>query len=183
MWFYAVVSPGKFSHSRNMKEELLARIRNMFDVPIMQNNLRGLWVELMVCELLGNDWEYAGSDWAAWDLERSDGLRIEVKQSARLQSWGASTSSPRFSIAAAKGHYPDGKNYVPNQSGKRLADLYVFAWHDGSDQRSAVEWQFYVIASDRLPAQQKSIGHKALRKLNKPVRATELEREVTRLGG
>lgn len=178
-----VVSPGFFPHLRKMKEELLARIRNMFDVPVMQNNLRGLWVELLVCELLGNEWKHAGNDWAAWDLERPDGLRIEVKQSAQQQSWGASTSSPRFSIAAAKGHYPDGENFVPNRSGKRLANLYIFAWHDGDDQRSAVEWQFYVVEADRLPAQQKSIGRGALQKLSEPVRATELLREVTRLGG
>jgi hypothetical protein len=95
-----------------MKEKLLARIRNMFDVPVMQNNLRGLWVELMVLELLGDGWKHAGNDWAAWDLEREDGLRVEVKQSARLQSWGNSVSLPRFSISAAKGHYPDGQAYV-----------------------------------------------------------------------
>jgi hypothetical protein len=86
-------------------------------------------------------------------------------------------------VAAAKGHYPDGKNYEPNQSGQRLADLYIFAWHDGGDQRSAGEWQFYVIEAGRLPAQQKSIGREALEKLNDAVRATELLREVTRLSG
>ena len=165
-----------------MKEKLLARIRSMFDVPVMQNNLRGLWVELMVFELLGDDWKHAGNDWSAWDLERIDGLRVEVKQSARLQSWGTSLSSPRFSIAPAKGHYPDGKNYVPNLSGKRLADLYVFAWHDGDDQRSASEWRFYVVNADRLPQSQKSIGRNALQKLTEPVKATELLLEVTRLG-
>lgn len=165
-----------------MKEELLDRIRNMFDVPVMQNNLRGLWIELMVFELLGSGWNHAGNDWAAWGLERIDGLRVEVKQSARLQSWGTSTSSPRFSIATAKGHYPDGKNYVPNLSGKRLANLYIFAWHDGRDQRSASEWQFYVVEADRLPESQKSIGRDALQKLTEPVKATELLREVTRFG-
>jgi hypothetical protein len=92
----------------------------MFDVPHMQNSLRGLWVEAMVCEILGSGWKHTGNDWAAWDLERSDGLRVEVKQSARQQSWGTSTSLPRYSIAAAKGHYPDGKTYVDNASATRL---------------------------------------------------------------
>ena len=154
----------------------------MFDVPVMQNNLRGLWVELMVFELLGSGWKHAGNDWAAWDLERTDGLRVEVKQSAQLQSWGTSLSSPRFSIALTKGHYLDGKNYVPNLSGKRLADLYIFAWHDGDDQRSASEWRFYVVGADRLPKSQKSIGLKALQELTEPVKATGLLQEVTRLG-
>ncbi|WP_157084430.1 hypothetical protein [Sediminimonas qiaohouensis] len=165
-----------------MREEVLARIQDIFDVPVMQNNLRGLWVELMVLELLGSEWEHSGNDWAAWDLERNDGLRVEVKQSARQQSWGPSSGSPRFSIATAKGHYPDGKTYAPNISGKRLANLYIFAWHDGVDQRSASEWQFYVVQADRLPRSQKSIGRNVLQKLTNPVDATELLREVSRLG-
>nr|WP_309504129.1 hypothetical protein [uncultured Roseovarius sp.] len=153
----------------------------MFDVPVMQNNLRGLWVELMVLELLGSGWKHVGKDWAAWDLERIDGLRVEIKQSARLQSWGPSIGSPRFSIATAKGHYPDGKTYVPNISGKRLANLYIFAWHDGEDQRLASEWQFYVVDAKELPKSQKSIGLEALKKLTEPVKSQDLLRQVTHL--
>lgn len=40
-------------HRDPMKEQIHERIRKMFDVPVIQNNLRGLWVEVMVCELLG----------------------------------------------------------------------------------------------------------------------------------
>lgn len=69
-------------------EQILTRIRAMFDVPVMQNNLRGLWVELMIAEILGPDWKQVGNDWAPWDLERSDGFRVEVKQAASTQSLG-----------------------------------------------------------------------------------------------
>jgi hypothetical protein len=164
-----------------MKEKLLARLRDMFDVPVIQNNLRGLWVELMVLELLGSDWRHAGNDWAAWDLERNDGLRVEVKQSARVQSWGRSAGLPRFSIAPAKGHYPDGQGYVPNLSGNRLANLYIFAWHDGDDQRLASQWEFCVVEADRLPRSQKSIGWNAILRLAQPVKASDLAGELTRL--
>ena len=162
------------------KEQILKRIRTMFDVPVMQNNLRGLWVELLVAELLGPEWKQVGNDWTGWDIERSDGLRVEVKQSASAQSWGKSTTSPRFSITAPKGYYPDGKTYVLNPSGKRLADIYIFAWHDGNDQRAAHEWQFYVVQSNRLPIQQKSIGLGAIRKLATAVCAEELQRQVAK---
>ena len=40
-------------HAVHMNEAIFSRVRAMFDVPVMQNNLRGLWVEAMVCELLG----------------------------------------------------------------------------------------------------------------------------------
>ena len=157
-----------------MNEKVYARIRSMFDVPHMQNSLRGLWVEAMVCEILGSGWKHTGNDWAAWDLERSDGLRVEVKQSARHQSWGTSTSLPRYSIAAAKGHYPDGKTYVDNASATRLADVYIFAWHEGEDQREASEWLFYVVEAKRLRDGQKTLGLRAIKKLAEPVSASVL---------
>lgn len=155
----------------------------MFDVPQMQNNLRGHWVEAMVCELLGDGWKHTGADWAAWDIESDDGLRVEVKQSARRQSWGESTSSPRFSIQAARGHYPDGKAYLPNLTGSRLADIYVFAWHDGEDQRVVSQWEFYVVEAGRLPEGRKTIGLDAIRRLVNPVQADQLLNEIRSLVG
>ncbi|PRY82782.1 hypothetical protein CLV74_1392 [Donghicola tyrosinivorans] len=163
------------------KDQILKRVLAMFDVPVLQNNLRGLWVELMVAEILGPDWKQVGNDWAAWDLERSDGLRVEVKQSASAQSWGNSTTSPRFSIAAAKAYYPDGKTYTPNHSGRRLADLYIFAWHEGGDQRIVSEWRFFVIPAEQLPRQQKSIGLKAIRNLAAEIGAADLREKVTQM--
>ena len=135
----------------------------------------------MVAEILGPDWKHVGNDWAPWDLERSDGLRVEVKQSASAQSWGRSITSPRFSIAAAKAHYPDGKTYTLNSSGSRLADLYIFAWHEGGDQRITSEWRFFVIPAAQLPRQQKSIGLNAIRKLTAEVSADDLRVKVTHM--
>lgn len=164
-------------------QKILKRILDMFDAPIMQNTLRGLWVEVLVSEILGPDWKHSGNDWAAWDIERRDGLRIEVKQSAADQSWGPSTSSPRFSITAPKGYYREDKTYVLNPSGKRLADIYIFAWHEGDDQRIWSEWQFFVVKSDRLPNQQKSIGLTAIQKLSTPVSYADLLGETIRIAG
>lgn len=161
-----------------MNRDIYARILDMFDVPQMQNSLRGLWVEAMVSEILGSGWKHTGGDWAAWDLEHKDGLRIEVKQSAKQQSWGTSTGGPRFGIAAAKGHYPDGRTYMVNTSGRRLADIYVFAWHDGQDQREVSEWIFYVVEAKLLPKGQKSLGLRAIQKLAEPVTASTLCRRI-----
>lgn len=146
-----------------MQSALTTRLLDMFDALIMQNTLRGLYVEAMVAESLGDRWRHTGSDWAGWDLEHDSGLRVEVKQSARLQSWGPAQTSPRFSISTPKGYYPDGKTFVENTSGERLADAYVFAWHEGNDQRLPEQWQFYVIRSSALPQGQSSIGLKKIK--------------------
>lgn len=165
-----------------MNEEIFLRIRNMFDVPQMQNSLRGHWVEAMVCEILGSGWKHTGADWAAWDLERDDGLRVEVKQSAKDQSWGPTTSAPRFSIRTAQGHYPEGEPYLPNTSGARLADVYIFAWHAGDDQRNVSQWQFYVVKADQLPHGQKTIGLAAIQELVRSVQSYDLAAEIARIG-
>lgn len=157
-----------------MKDRMLTRIGGMFDVPVMQNNLRGLWVEAMVAELLGPEWKHTGADWAAWDFERADGLRLEVKQSARMQSWGESDSVPRFSVKAALGHYPKDAPYLPNVSGDRLAHVYLFAWHPGADQREPEEWEFYVVRADQLPKGQKGVSLGAIRKVVSPIKCWHL---------
>ena len=52
----------------------------------MSNLTRPIYVEGLVSLLLGNRWKYLG-DWDGWDLERDDGKRLEVKQSAARQPW------------------------------------------------------------------------------------------------
>lgn len=152
----------------------------MFDTQVIQNNLRGLWAEAMVAELLAPEWRYTGSDWSGWDLEHPDGTRIEIKQSARDQSWGTSRQAPSFDIKAVAGHYPDGVTYQRNTTGERLAHLYIFAWHEGSDQRDVEQWQFFVVASKDLPVGQKTIGLNGIRKLANPIRACELASALSR---
>lgn len=161
-----------------MDDRIFARIRSLFDVPVMQNSLRGLWAEAMVGELLGDEWTFTGQDWAAWDFERRDGKRLEVKQSATRQSWGTFTKVPRFGIAAPAGHYPDGKTWKANPENARMADIYVFAWHDGPDQRLVAQWRFYVVIADRLPGGQRTIGLSAIRRLAEPVEAAALAETV-----
>ena len=147
----------------------------------MQNNLRGYWAEIMVGEILGERWRHTGGNWAGWDLERDDGCRIEVKQSALNQTWGRSSAAPRYYIGIAKGHYPDGKTYVLNPPGIRVADIYVFAWHGGDDQRDVSQWSFHAVAAERLPLGQMTIGLTAIGKLARPVVAESLGDEVARL--
>jgi|LGOV01.1.fsa_nt_gb hypothetical protein len=98
-------------------------------------------------------------------MEKADMPGVEVKQTARKQIWSVSKSAPRFDIKAASGHYPDGVTYIKNSSGERLANFYIFAWHEGTDQPAPEQWEFYVVASSDLPKQQKSIGLTGIRKL------------------
>jgi len=58
--------------------DLPARIRDrlsarLFDAPIMQNQIRPLYVEAMIEEALGPTWRYVGGNWAGWDFESERG--------------------------------------------------------------------------------------------------------------
>lgn len=174
--------------SQEIHSRVLKRMLGLFDATVMQNNLRGLYVETMVAELLGQGWQIAGGNWAGWDIEHDDGTRVEVKQSAARQTWSSPSTGatpPSFSIRTPQ-YVWQGAEVSPARG--RPAHLYVFAWHDGAsasaDHRVPAQWQFFVVQSSLLP-DQKSIGLNPLRRLAAPVCSDDLRRTVDglRIGG
>ena len=172
-----------------MNTELQVRILDSvferFDKPLIQNNLRGLYVEHMVALLLGSGWNMVSADWAPWDVEHMDGIRLEVKQSAAKQTWTSEDlkpqRNPRFSIRAPKGSY-EGKDWIVSSG--RLADMYVFAWHATADQsadhRNPEQWMFYVVKSEALP-NQGTIGLSSVKGIAAPLRSDELRDAVEKV--
>jgi hypothetical protein len=158
-----------------------------FGTPIIVNSMRGLVAEAIVRLALPDEWRWCSGDWQAYDFEHADGTRLEVKESAVMQSWKAGPGGygkPRFDIATRKGRY-DGAEWI---SGKgRNANLYVFALHpvadESADQRDPSQWQFSVVATARLP-QSKTISLPRLQGLGRFVGFRELAELVdrTRLG-
>lgn len=153
-----------------------------FGQPIIRNDLRGELVEEIVAMALEPDWVLCGGDWAAFDLKQADGLlRMQVKQSAALQSWtlpDAPNPRPCFSIKTKKYRW-EGPIRVADAG--RHADLSVFGWHDRTDattdHRDPEQWQFFVVAERDLPARE-TISLSTLRKLVEPVMFHELTRAV-----
>lgn len=134
---------------------------------VMSNLTRPIYVEGLVSLLLGKRWKYLG-DWDGWNLERDDGKRLEVKQSAARHPWtdrpgrdGRETIAS-FDIAPRKGYWADGGNQWVAKPG-RHAHVFVFAHQPvldkkKCDQRDADQWRFYVVRTERLPEKQKRIG-------------------------
>lgn len=142
-----------------------AIVAEKLNIPIMENNWRGEYVEQLVLQALGSGFRHLGGDWAGWDIEQETGLRIEVKQSAARQTWTGDDKPfhGRFDISPRKGRY-EGAKWVSEQG--RAADLYVFAWHGVTDpavadHRDPEQWIFRVVPSTRLPLQ-KTIAQSVL---------------------
>jgi hypothetical protein len=114
--------------------------------------------EVIVAEALEPDWTWCAADYASCDFRHHGGARLEVKQSAALQTWNADSrriSKASFDIAARTGEYVDGAAWVDGVG--RNADIYVFAYHpvadSTADHREPGQWQFYVVLEKALPAQ------------------------------
>ena len=131
----------------------------LFGAPLVINSFRGTLVEAMLAQVLEPDWRWCAADWASHDFENGDGARLEVKQSATLQSWhegGFPPNRGRFDIASRKTRW-EGVRRI--EEAGRYADLYVFAWHPVvdpalADHRKPDQWLFHLVPSEDLPDQQ-----------------------------
>lgn len=135
--------------------------------PLIANRWRGDYVEIMIHFALGEEWQMT-AEWNGWDLQKAD-VRLEIKQSAGLQTWGTSRKSPRFNIERKSGYYKNETDWIALPG--RHADIYIFAWQpeterDVADHRCADRWRFYIVPEHELPEDQKSIGLSPVKKLS-----------------
>jgi hypothetical protein len=114
---------------------------------VVDNVTRGLLAEYIVASALGLTGDVRGP-WEAHDLTTRDGLKVEVKCSAYLQSWGhRRLSSIQFSIRPTLCW-----NYETNEfatTAQRQADVYVFCLLKHKDKSTLNplhldQWEFYV---------------------------------------
>ena len=111
-------------------------------------------------------------EWDEIDLISEEGIRIEVKSSAYLQSWHQrNPSTIQFDIAPKRGWSPETNLYDDKVC--RHADVYVFCLLACRDKVKANpldmhQWEFYVLSTkilDKMVPKQKTIGLSSLLRL------------------
>lgn len=154
-----------------------------FGKPLITNVLRSLVVEAMIALALEPDWDWCSADYASWDFENAVGVRLEVKQSARTQSWVTpldKRSAPSFDIAVRK-YYWEGPEKFDAQD--RVAQLYVLAYNPKergeADHRDPSQWQFYVIPANKLPQTKRIFLSRIVSAQFQPCSINELRSIVT----
>jgi hypothetical protein len=134
---------------------------------LLNNTQRGILAEYLVAEATGAD-QGVRSNWENFDLETPEGIRLEVKSSAYIQSWEQSSySDVSFDIGASQDVYAE------TSEKDRRSDVYVFCLLDHRDQQTIdptdlSQWTLYVIATDILDEKrpgQKSIVPNQLEKV------------------
>ena len=174
-----------------LRKRTLDTVLRQYNRKIMNNIHRAEYVECLVANLLGGRWTLPwtdGWDWAPWDLRHDSGTKLEVKQSAARQRWHREedfvAKPPRFDIAPRKGYWMAKGDWVDVRG--RAADIYVFAWHPETsaklaDQRDPGQWMFYVVRTEYLPPEQKSIGLAGIKERAPMVRADALASAIESL--
>ncbi len=148
-------------------EEIAGEVYSRFiNQKVILNVFRAFHVEAMVARALTPDYQLSRG-WEAYDLiHLGSGCRIEVKQSATRQTWHEGEPpkwASSFDIACRTGEF-DGSAWLPFETPKRAAHIYIFAWHgihdDTCDQRDPAQWIFYVVPASKLKIGQKTAAHK-----------------------
>lgn len=121
---------------------------------ILINITRGRFAEFIVGTALGLNPENLREEWDAFDIESEDGIKIEIKSAAYIQSWDQDKYSKiTFSIKKVK-HWdaPEGNG---RGIAKRHAHVYVFCLLKVKDQNiidplKLEQWEFYVLPTHAL---------------------------------
>ncbi|GAA3966209.1 hypothetical protein [Gordonia caeni] len=141
---------------------------------LLGNALRGMLAEFIVgtaLDCIGTD--AVRQEWDATDLITKDGLAVEVKSTAYLQSWGPTTTgSLRFGIGETYGWDARSNTYSPEH--KRQADAYIFCVFTAKDRSTADpldtdQWEFYAVSTaclNRTLGRQKSVALSVIKKLD-----------------
>lgn len=151
---------------------------------LMNNTLRGALAEYIVAMATDIHFSYAREDWTAYDLVTDDGIKIEVKCSAYLQSWEQNRLSKIIFTCAPSQAF---KNQQYDGISIRHSDVYVFCLHDCQDREIADtmnldQWVFYILPTKTLSEKiglQKTISLNSLLSLNpKKVHFHEINKAI-----
>jgi hypothetical protein len=154
---------------------------------LLSNATRGRLAEFIVASALDVDLIGSRDEWDAYDLLTKEGVKIEVKSSAYVQSWMQKSPS-KISFGIKKSHCWDEEMTKRVTIAIRSADIYVFCvlHHDRKetcDPLNLDHWEFYVVNTEELnrrAGNQTTISLNSLRRLTTSVTYLSLKEEVER---
>ena len=155
---------------------------------LKQNNVRGVFSEWLVAQILGLELPKCRESWDAYDLITPNGTAIEIKSAAYLQSWHDETCKPSSIVFSGL----KGQTWSPKAGFSGIAtynaDVYVFCLQtctDAScwDATDINQWRFAYLKKAVLEAQVlKSLSLKRLMALTNLLTAAELRQEFQKEG-
>jgi hypothetical protein len=152
---------------------------------ILSNTIRGGFAEFIVATALNLDLTVLRDEWNAYDLRTTEGIKIEVKCSAYIQTWYQRVLS-KILFSTKPALYWDSITAEFGTTKQRNADVYVFCLLHHSNQETIDplnmdQWEFYVLATEELnnyERSQHSITLKSLQRLTQAVPYDKVKESV-----
>lgn len=154
---------------------------------IMSNTTRGRFAEFVVGTAVGLDPNNLRVEWDAYDLKTDNGIKIEVKSAAYIQTWNQKKKST-ISFLTKPSKYWDSETFIEDEKARRHADVYVFCHLKHEDQETInplkmEQWDFYVLPTFRLDnyeRSQSSITINSLKRLTEQIKYNELKTVINK---
>ena len=136
---------------------------------LASNITRGRLAEFIVASALDIDLTIPRDEWGPWDLTSPEGIKIEVKSAAYLQSWTQQNFS-RIVFNIRSTRYWNGTSGNMAEKPERSADVYVFCLlkHQDKDTLNPLDleqWEFYILSTNELNSFGQSTTSISLRSL------------------
>jgi hypothetical protein len=154
----------------------------------LSNAQRGVLAEYIVGKSL-NCLGEKRVEWDAYDLVTDEGIKIEVKSAAYVQSWEQKKlSDVRFDIGRKQSWFAETNTF--NDRCERAADVYVFCVlaekdRERIDPLDIDQWFFMVLPSETINSKlgdQKTVGLSALESIGtRRIAFAELKKEIKRM--
>lgn len=127
---------------------------------LLSNATRGRLAEFIVATTLQIPLTTVRDEWSAWDLTTPEGIKVEVKSAAYIQSWHQDHLS-KISFDVQKKRAWDSESNKQDKISQRQAQVYVFALlahqHKSTiDPLNMAQWEFYVLPTEVLNQRQRS---------------------------
>jgi ADP-heptose:LPS heptosyltransferase len=143
---------------------------------LVSNSLRGKLAEFIIAQslcLVKDAEDSLRSEWSPYDLKIPNGVKIEVKSAAYIQSWFQKEKS-KISFDIKKTRELSEETAILAEESKRQAHIYVFCLlkhEDGAtiDPLNLDQWEFYILPASLLDKEfgdQKRISLKSLKEVS-----------------
>ena len=161
-----------FVSKRELKKFSLIEFWQWSTSDLLTNTTRGILAEYIIATDLGIE-KTLRNDWDSYDLTSKNGLKIEVKSSAYIQTWQQTKLSKIIFNIRPRTKYNPKTNRFDGKP-QRHSDYYIFCLLHHKDQETINpldldQWTFYVLSTgtlDRILPNQQTITLSSLLKLN-----------------
>jgi len=154
---------------------------------IISNSTRGKFAEFIVANAMNIDITQVRDEWSAFDLISPEGIKIEVKSSAYMQSWNQKKNST-ISFSIKRSFAWDAETNKQDNVKKIQADVYVFCLLKPEtkirlDPLNLDQWGFYILTAEEIENYKRSkssITLPSLKKLTNEINYDEIRDELIR---